>query len=309
MFGSHKKSRKESGFASLGVHPDGVSIVMAQCTPDAIPCITAWEFRPWHEGETLEDVLSCLAKEYKLGRQRCVTLLEPSDYRLLVAEAPDVPPADLPDAMRWRIKDLLDFDVSKATVDVFDFPAAGVAGESRQRYVVAAQNQALQQRICLMEAAGINLDIVDIPEMALRNMAALVPESQHGVAFLSLSPSSGLLTLTKGNTLYMSRNLNVGIDELVNASQRGEYLDNIVEEIQRSLDYYVSHFRQSPITQLILAPFPERLPNMDEFFSRRIGLSVVVVEIKTLVDVQCELPDDAMLKGFTTLGAAIRQVG
>ena len=45
-----------------------------------------------------------VAKELELDRYRCLTVLSPDQYQLLLVEAPNVPPAELKTAVRWRGK-------------------------------------------------------------------------------------------------------------------------------------------------------------------------------------------------------------
>src|SRR5690242_7196411 len=52
-----------------------------------------------------------IAKEFDLDRYQCATLLRPGEYQMLVVEAPTVPHAELKSAIRWRIKDLLEYHV------------------------------------------------------------------------------------------------------------------------------------------------------------------------------------------------------
>ena len=44
-----------------------------------------------------------------LPRMPVSTVLRPEEYQLALVEAPEVPPAELRAAMRWRLKDTIDF--------------------------------------------------------------------------------------------------------------------------------------------------------------------------------------------------------
>jgi MSHA biogenesis protein MshI len=108
-----------------------------------------------------------LSREWHLERYRCATLLEPGDYQLLQVEAPNVPPAELKAAIRWRIKDLLDYHVDDATVDVLDIPPDPTgAARSHSMYAVAARNDAIQACIERFDAVQIPLSVIDIAETA-----------------------------------------------------------------------------------------------------------------------------------------------
>jgi hypothetical protein len=62
---------------------------------------------------------------------RCTTVLGGGEYQFMSVEAPNVPREELKTAMRWRLKDMLDFPVDDATIDVLDMPADPNAGRAR----------------------------------------------------------------------------------------------------------------------------------------------------------------------------------
>ena len=66
-------------------------------------------------------------------RAPTVSVLDPDSYRLLLVEAPDVPADELRAAVRWRVKDLIDFHVDDAVIDVFEMPQHARGGRRRRR--------------------------------------------------------------------------------------------------------------------------------------------------------------------------------
>lgn len=302
------RRKSQAGFAAVGIHPDGVSFVQVEPRGQELPLVSAWEFRPVVDGADFAKVLAKLADDHGLRKARCTTLLDPFDYRLLAAEAPPVPPDELAQAMRWRIKDLLDFNVQDATLEVFPSPVKASGSDLRAVYVVVAHNTALRQRIHLLDGANINLEAVDIPELALRNVASLMDAEDRGVALLCLAENSGFITLTRRDVLYMSRTLNIALDELRDTSERAPLLERIVLEVQRSLDYYVSHLRQAPVDRLVLAPLPSGFPGLEGYFSDRLGIPVSLLRLNTLAQWPSAVPSDLEPRCLATFGAALRQV-
>ena len=66
-------------------------------------------------------------------------VLQSSEYQLALVETPDVPPAELRAAMRWRLRDSIDFRVEDAVIDVFDIPPQSRGSQGRMMYAVAAR--------------------------------------------------------------------------------------------------------------------------------------------------------------------------
>ena len=282
-------------------------LVNALHEPGGRPHIIACDFRSWNDGDSPEKVLARLAGDYRLKHARCTTTLEETDYQLLLTEAPDVPTEELKSAVRWRVKDLIDFHINDATIDVFDLPGDNTRGKTRSMYAVVARNAAIQKRADMMNAAGINLDIIDIPELAQRNLAALLPEDANGVVFLSFFANSGLITLTKQGEIYFSRSVDVGLDALQQGVDLTGYFDRIVLEVQRSLDYFDGHFRQAPIVNLILAPLGIEVPGLLDYLNANLNAKAGIMDLEQLLEFDSGIQPILETKCLTTLGAALRQ--
>lgn len=299
--------KAQPGLTGIGIHSDGVCLARVERKNGRRPLLSAFEFHPWPAGESPEKALARIAADYGLKRAPCTTVLDQTEYSLLLTEAPEVPPDELRAAMRWRIKDLIDFHINDATLDVFDVPGERMAGRARPMYAVAARTAAIQKRVDLLDAAGINLQVIDVAEMAQRNLASLLPEDARGVALLSFSATSGLLTITKQSELFLSRNLDIGLDAMLANSDATEYFDRIVLEIQRSLDYFDSHFRQLPVTGLVLAPVSRPVPGIEDYLRTNLNVSVSTMDLAQLMDFRSEFDLIARARCLVTIGAALRQ--
>ena len=294
------------GLTGVGLRSDGVCVVRIERTAGRLPALTLVDFRPWGDQDQ-EKVLARAAADYDLARSRCATVLDTGEYSLLLTEAPDVPPDELRAAIRWRIKDLIDFHINDATLDVFDLPGEKAAGRARSMYAVAARSSAIQKRADMMSAAGINLDIIDIPEMVQRNLASLLAEDAKGVVLLSFTSSGGLITISKQSEIYLSRNIDIGLEMMASFQDTNELFDRVVLEVQRSLDYYDSHFRQAPISTIALAPMPREVPGLVDYLKANLSANVITMDLTKLMECEAELKPELQSVCLTVLGAALRQ--
>jgi len=201
-----------------------------------------------------------LAKELQFDRYACATLLRAGEYQLLLVEAPTVPQAELKSAIRWRIKDLLDYHVDDATVDVLDIPPeSGPAGRTHSMYAVAARNEVIKERVKTFESARIPLTAIDIPEIAQRNISALHETEGRGAALLYFNNEFGLLTITCRNELYLARRIEIGLEQILGAGPeaRAELFGRVVLELQRSFDHFDRQYHYVPVAKVLLGPEPE----------------------------------------------------
>lgn len=308
MFSFLKAKRTVPGLTGIEMRDDGVSIVRVLRDPGRPPRVTACEFRPWDaKGGERDKVLARLADEFDLHRSRCTTVLDASEYSLLLTEAPDVPPGELRSALRWRVKELIDFHVDDATIDVFDVSTPNTTAKTRSMYVVAARNAAIQRRVDLCDRARINLDVIDIPELAQRNLAATLPEDVRGVVTMSFGAQRGLVTITRQGEIFLSRRIELGMATLLETDDRTAMFDQIVLEVQRSLDYFDSHFRQAHIDTLALAPPAGEVPGLLDYLSQNLNLKVKAIDLASLMQFDVDATPIVQADGLIALGAALRQ--
>lgn len=92
--------------------------------------------------------LSRLRKARRLARYQCVTLLAPGDYQVIQVESPNVPAAELNGALRWCLKDQLDYPIETAIVDAVTIPADAMpSARASQAFAVAARSDTVAARV------------------------------------------------------------------------------------------------------------------------------------------------------------------
>lgn len=283
----------------------GVSVACVERGAGGVPRVVALEQtsagpNPWQAvGE--------LAHSRGLDGSPAAALTDSRDYQLLLVEAPDVAPEELRSAIRWRIKDLLQFHVDDATIDVFEIPDQK-SQSGRLMYAVAARTPRLRAIINGIRGTGLNLQVIDLPEMAVRNVAGLLDGDVRGMASLYLGVDRGLIVITRQGTLFLARSVDVGEDKLAAASEDERLLlmETIALELQRSMDYYDSHFQQPPIGSIAIMPTAVELPFVGEHLESSLGVNVQRVDLSELVDSDVVMERPLQARCLLALGAALR---
>jgi MSHA biogenesis protein MshI len=263
-----------------------------------------------HAGDPI-DTLQRLRRDFHLERFSCATLLPARQYQLQLIDAPNVPEAEMKSAVRWRLKDFLEYPVETATVDVVAIPADQTAvGRGRSVYAVSARNQDIESRMKMFAQAKIPLRVIEIAEMAQRNLATLFEADQRALAMLSFSEDGGLLTFTARGELYLSRRIEISLDQLigVRAEMRDQLFERIALELQRSLDHFDRQFSNIPLARLLLAPLPDEL-GLAAYLAGNLSASVESVNLGDVLDfhevAELREPAEQILR-WQTLGAALR---
>ena len=305
--GLFSKALQESGWLSLSFTDKGVSFAHVRRTAAGRPEVRRCEFHGLDSGDA--QALGKLRKEARLDHYHCTTLLNAGEYQMLQVEAPNVPKEELKAAVRWRIKDLLNYHVDDAMVDVLDIPLnKNAPARSRMMYAVAAPNEKIQKRVSLFEEAKIPLSVIDIPEMAQRNIAVLFEREGKGLALLAFDNDSGLLTVTCSGELYMSRRLEVSLGQLNDADEslRKQNFDRVTLELQRSFDHIDRNYSFITMDKLLLMPLPVAL---ESHLAANLHIPVETLNLQQVLDLAAapELNDgEAQAQYFQVLGAALR---
>ncbi len=303
MFGIFSKHGK-SGYAAVVPGNDGVCVT-SLVSEGKQPRLSTCDFVPWGEGGDNDKLLAAAVRRHKLGKQACTTVMDLGDYSVLSVDAPDVPPDELRAAIRWQIKDLIDFHIDDAVVDVFDAPPSGASGRQNTLYVVVSRISHVREHVDRLQDAEANLTTIDIPELVLRNVTARLPEDKVGVAFIYLTRERGLLIITRQSTLYFARSLEMGYDAL--SSGDASQQDRLVLEVQRSLDYYDRYFVQPPVAGLVLAPCEVPLPGLENYLHESLGLPVRSLDLREIIACDKDMDTATQARCLPAIGAALRQ--
>ncbi|MGA7593578.1 MAG: agglutinin biogenesis protein MshI [Gallionella sp.] len=303
-----KTKRRDAGWFAIGFGERGIYLAAIKVI-GVMPSVARCEY---HETGTITAAaLEKLRHEADIDEHDVTTLLAPGEYQMLQVDAPNVPTDEMKTAVRWKIKDGLSYHIDDATVDMVRIPASKYAsGRPQTLYAIAAANRVIQERIRLFDEAKIRLDVIDIPEMAQRNIAALFEREERALVMLAFDDYGGLMTFTAGGELYLSRRIEIGVRQLLDADQdmRRQYRDRVETELHRSLDYFDRQYNQLPV-DMVLVCVPDST-GLVEFLDSELDTSVQKLDLSQVMDISAvpALADSEFVaRSLTTLGAALRQ--
>lgn len=283
------------------VTPEGVAAAQVSASGARKPRLECCVYEP----RAAQDPLARVASRLSARRAETISVLEPSAYHLSLVEAPDVPAEELRAAIRWRIKDLIDFHVDDAVIDVFEMPRHARGGAARMMYAVTAKAELVKRQIELVEGAGLDLGVIDIPELALRNVAALLETEGRGTALLHLGDRRSTLLLVRQGVLYLMRHVETGALTLADAGEmRSELVVGLALEVRRSLDYIESHYEQTSIPQVHTSGLEEADRAQ---LARELGIPVSGVDVAALFETTEDVPPQLQRLCLPAVGAALRR--
>lgn len=194
--------------------------------------------------------LKKLVKDYALDKSQVTYLLEHEEHQHIQIEKPNVETAELKEASRWALQELINNPVEDLTLDIVDIPKALSSDEDHEFiYVFYANNRRIAEISNALVDAKANLKTIEARIMAQRNIANLLTKPDEGEAILSFSSAGALITFSYQGDICNARLIEVPLE------QSDHSFEKIALEIQRSLDGFEAKFRHVFIKRLYVAPF------------------------------------------------------
>lgn len=302
-------TRRKPGW--LAIIPQGGWVTLAHVVrdPNGRPEVRLLDCFALDHG--VREALQHLRVARQLKSYVCTTLMGEGEYTVSQLDAPPVPAEERKEALRWVLKEMVSYPVDTACIEVLDIPRAGLPqGRAASVLAVSAAEQAVRARVAVFEEARIALDALDIPELAQRNVAALLEDENRGLAFLRIDETGMMLTLTFHGELLAVRRGEMNSVQLngSDADQRARVQERLVLELQRSLDNFDRQYSQIPISKVILASYPQ-VENLVTELGENIYAPVKEMDLSSVLDFPAvpELKNlQYQAKNFLAIGAALR---
>ena len=250
-----------------------------------------------------EELFTRLAAGVGLAGSRLIALLGHEYYQTVMIEAPNAPADELNWAIRWQLKDYLNFPLDEVVLDYL--PVPGGAGRPDSIYVVAAQSSAVRELARHCQSAELALEAIDVAEPSQHYLSRKLAPANQALALLHYDGKIGLLTVSFGEHLMLSRRIeHRGI-------ATGSQIDTVCIEVQRSLDYFDRQFSWIPLAKFLLAPGADS-SRLARQLRDYLAVSIDVLDLGQVFDfgIEAALQDvNVQNVAFHLLCASLREMG
>jgi MSHA biogenesis protein MshI len=123
-----------------------------------------------YEAPTLEAGLRNLRTDREIRGCPLIGVLGRTQYRMHAGEAPDVSRQEWADAMRWQLKEQVDFPVEDAVLDVLEVSAGTQLRQNTPVMVFVVPRADYTTVELAADDVGLSWTALDVPETALRNL-------------------------------------------------------------------------------------------------------------------------------------------
>ena len=293
----------------LGVQADAghASAAMVSRRPGGKPRLTALH------AVSSDAALPAIARwqrQHGLKSARVNLLLDAGDYQILPVDVPEVAPAEIADAMRWRVKDMIDFAPEQASIGCLLLPNASDSSRTQQALVVVSNRDTIAQWMKRSRAASLELQSIDVPEIALRNLA-LLAAGDGACALLHVGLQRSSLVIVWRGELCSLRRFDIRLRQFLDADT--DHFDSLVErlgqDVQRSSDAFDRQFYAAALGRLWVTQEQAGL-DLATPLARHITLQVRPLVLREWLDIDADTPlmDAAQEIDFLpAIGAALRE--
>lgn len=291
---------------------DGIAVAEIDASNEQMPALKSCQYIAGSDPVERLKQLEKYIKRHSLKKLPCSVVLDGALYNLFQMAAPPVEDEELKDALRWSVKDFVDYPVEEAVIDVFRVPVQ--QNKEPKVFVVASLRDDIQNTLDFIRKSGLTLMSIDIEELSLGNIVRKIPGHEKGVALLNFEQGHGSINLYHDSSLYVSRRIEVGLERMESLQSLGSELtaieeqvyDPIILELQRSLDFYESEFAKPPISQLVVSPKHPVLQSFFDYAESHSGFRVQFIDLPLLFPESTELDDEANSNCLLAIAAASR---
>jgi type IV pilus assembly protein PilM len=220
---------------------------------------------------------------------------------------------ELDETIRWEAEQYIPFDINEVNID-YQVLVEDAIGGQMDVLLVAAKKDLIDDYQSVIQDAGLTLAVMDVDAFAFGNMFeynyepaedSVVALVDIGASVININVMNGSVPtftrdITSGGNQYseeIQKTLNISFEEAelikvggkpgditkdvvpqeVEEAMR-EVSENLLGEVQRSLDFYRATTSSAAVQRVVLAGGSARVPGLDRTFQERIEIPVEVAD-------------------------------
>jgi MSHA biogenesis protein MshI len=278
---SSKAKRVQIGIDFL---PTGVAVVQVSSERKNAGALLHSAFLPAAGAQQQAEALHKWVHDHHLQHAPCNCLLARHDVQLFQLEKPAVTDDELLQAVKWKVKDLISFDVEKSVVDVYELPHSPKTPAEFINAVVANEDT-IKHYVEVIRESGLELQVLDIYELATKNFCQLQHDENTTTMILQFSDNESLVTIYHNGDLYVARDLKIGLLDIEAAlGQDEDAYDAMLLELQRSMDYFESSYGLGLAQKMLMFPQTAGTNRMASYLQNYVNFDIEFAQIKNAED-------------------------
>lgn len=231
--------------------------------------------------EALEQALVQWCKNNQVRNVACRWLLGRELYQTYNIEPPKVLEHEMSEAIKWQIKDLLDYPVEQVLVNYYRLKS--LDSNKEQVVAVVVEKALIEALINMSRTAGLDMNAIEIEELSLGHGLLNHLSEDKIVGYIGEDSSGLVFNFYHGDELAFTRHKKgrfmplLSTDEFSLESEQQEKQDAFLLETQRTLDYAISQLFRKPVDKLLLDAQQGDVSSLAESINQLTETPVVLV--------------------------------
>lgn len=272
FFTNHKKNTLSTDRSVIYLENNILYFLYAEYQSTLLK-ITALEQYTFANPKELSTLVANLSRQFSLQATPVYWVLNQADYQLAFIESLPVPEAEIKQALQWRLKTTIQKQ-GDVLIDYFNVPAKPGLGTQAMVAAVSANKQVVEDFFDICRRFQLNLSVIDIPELSLRNLTATHEVDEKSTALIYVGANEIILNITREKILYLTRKISIpSLDSMGS-------LNELSLEIIRYFDYFQSYWRFAAPSRVYLSASDSQQSILIEKLSQSLSVTIMPLTLE-----------------------------
>lgn len=221
-------------------------------------------------------------KEYlqanKLSHVMVASSIDDTSIKIRKVEMPKMPEADLIEAIKWNLRDIVDGDIEEFNVSysrIEEHEDGDVTKLDLMAYAI--KKSAVREHQAVIESLGLQPFFVEPAAVSLAStLERCVGDDSNYRAGIHIGYNNTLFYVIGNGVFVFSRPM-VGINLLNQEKDPEHFPQKLAIEIQKSIDTFKVNFKMEDIKYLELSGGGALLENMSEYLTSNLGIKTSIL--------------------------------
>ncbi len=217
----------------------GRKFSLVKCVNQPFSAVSISELSPEERMNLMVGDLKKIISENKITVKKVATSVSGNSVIVRYVKFPKMPPADLAKSIQFEAEPYIPFDIRE--VNISTHVIGDVMEENVQKMetvLVAAKKDILQERMAVIEGAGLKPTVIDVDAFALENVYELVrqedEEDTETVMIFDIGAATSNINILEKGVSKVVRDLFIAGNSFTNAIQKGMQVDfNTAEQMKK----------------------------------------------------------------------------
>ncbi|MEI7818967.1 MAG: type IV pilus assembly protein PilM [bacterium] len=254
--------------------------------------------------QRVADVMKQLASDARVSTKNVVAGLPASKVFASIVKMPQMSEADIAHSIRYQADKYIPMPLDQVKLD-FTKITQDKTAEEIDVLLVATPTVVANKYLNIFQLAGLELMALDVN--AIAQARAMVPAADIDVVLVDFTSMTTDIALVSKSVTGLIRSVNIGAKSLVRVTAQNlgldeaqadqfvrkfgltqtklegqvyrsmkPLLDNVVDEIKKSIDYFYQQGNTGKIEKIVITGGPAAIPEMPVFLANALGVAVEV---------------------------------